>query len=172
MSPPPVETHDAGAVDGLREVLVRGADDHLLQSVVRPVARGRGGEGVIGLELHHGPGCNSECRDGLFSEVELGQKVLRNALAGLVAIEQIVAKRLDDVVERAGDVRNSLVPQQNKQRLYKAPYGPDGPSVGRRGRRHPEVRPEQLVCAVNEIQLHWTGWALTRLQEKGVCRGA
>ena len=144
----------------------------LLQSVVRPIPRCSRGEGVIGLELDHGPDCNSECRDGLFGEVELGPKVLRNALAGLVTIEQIVAKRPDDVVEGAGDVGNSLVSQQQKQRLYKAPYGPDGPSVGRRGRRGPEIRPEQLVGAVNEIQLQWTGWALTRLQEKGVCRGA
>ena len=60
----------------------------------------------------------------------MGPKVLRNALAGLVTIEQIVAKRLDDVVEGAGDVGNSLVFQQQKQRLYKAPYGPEGRPSG------------------------------------------
>ena len=54
-------------------------------------------------------------------------------------------------------MRQRFVPQQNEQRLDEAPYGSDGPSVGCRGRRGPEIRPEQFVGAVDEVQLHWTG---------------
>ena len=44
----------------------------------------------------------------------LSHEIVGHALARLVAVEQIVAERLDDVIERAGDVGDTGFIQQAK----------------------------------------------------------
>ena len=60
---------------------------------------GARGQGVVGLELHHRPHHEAEGARGVLGGMELGQEVGGHAFAGLVAGEEVVAERLDDVVE-------------------------------------------------------------------------
>ena len=96
----PVELDDALADDALGQVLVRRADEHLVDAgiVVRD-GRGRG-EGVVGLELGHRPHPHAEGLEGLLEQPELGLQLGRDLGAGLVAGPQVVAERLDDVIGR------------------------------------------------------------------------
>ena len=73
--------------------------------------------------------------------------------AGLVARPQLVAERLDDVIGRDADVRG---PRRHhaEQRRDHAAHGPDFAAVAHRGRGHREVVPEQLVGAVDQIDVH------------------
>ena len=114
----------------------------------------RGGDGVVGLELDHGPHHQAERGGGALREVELRQHVGGRVLAGLVAVEQIVAERGYDVVEGDGDVAHVVLSQQHQQGLDKPSDRRDRAAVRRVLRGHAEVRAEQLVGAVYQVQLH------------------
>ena len=74
-----------------------------------------GGEGIVGLKLHHWPDDDPQRGDGLFGQGELSHEVRVNACACLVAGEEAVAKRLDDVIKGAGDVGDARCCQQRIQ---------------------------------------------------------
>ena len=86
---------------------------------------------------------------------KLRQQVRLHPVAGLVPVEQVVAKGPDHAVKRRRDVRNVGLAQQRNQtlrqpvrRLHIPPIGSDAP----RPRR--VVRAEQLKSAVNQVNLH------------------
>ena len=62
---------------------------------------------------------------GALGERELREQVLGHALAGLVAVEQIVAERLDHVVEGDADVGDAGLAQQEEHRAQEAAGGAD-----------------------------------------------
>ena len=68
-----VQADDAAPAHALGEVLVGGADHDLLHARVVGPAGGGGGEGVVRLELDHGPDHEPQGLGGLLGERELGQ---------------------------------------------------------------------------------------------------
>ena len=102
--PPSVKTDHPAVLDHLSQVLVRRADDNLLDtSGLTPLMRSRS-DSVVGLELDHRPDDKPQRRSGPLRQIELGHQVLGDAGAGLIPAEQVVPEGLDDVVEGAGDV--------------------------------------------------------------------
>ena len=96
----PIELDDARPANALRQVLVRRAHEHLLDAGrVGPARRGRR-ERVVGLEADHRPAHDAERLGGALRERKLRHQLLGHALARLVAGEQLVAERLDHVIER------------------------------------------------------------------------
>jgi hypothetical protein len=87
---PPVVGDDAVCNDDLGHVLVRAADDDLLD--IFDPADGRRGEGVIGLELDVPPHDDANGFERLFGEGELSQQLLFHAHRRFVAGEHDVAK--------------------------------------------------------------------------------
>src|SRR5256885_11355097 len=67
-SPAAVELHDPSIRDALGQVLVRGADQDLLDLAVCRRRYGRRGEGVVGLDLDHWPHDDPERSDGRSEE--------------------------------------------------------------------------------------------------------
>jgi hypothetical protein len=61
-------------VDALREVFVWGPDADLLHRLVARGEMGGGGEGVIRLELDHGPDGDSHGDECLFERMKLGEE--------------------------------------------------------------------------------------------------
>ena len=98
--------------------------------------RGGGGQRVVGLVLDHRPDDDAERRRGVLGRMELGEQVGVDAVAGLVAGEQVVAERLDHVVEGAGHVRDARFAQQR-----------DRASPAGRARRRPAGRPRRARAA-------------------------
>ena len=117
-------------------------------------AAARRGQRVVGLELHHRPDDHAQRRDGVLGERELGQQLRVDALAGLVAGEELVAERLDDVVEGARHVRHAGRREQQPEAAQQADGRADLAAVGRLARRRAEVAAKQLVGPVDEVDLH------------------
>ena len=92
-------------------------------------------------------------RTALLGELELGQQVGVDAGARLVAGVQVVAERLDDVVEGAGDVRHPRRREQQPQAAQQADGRADLAAVGVASRRRAEVAAEELVGPVDEVDL-------------------
>jgi len=149
----PVPAHDARAGDALAHVLVDGRDPDLRDGriVAQPVRGGR--DRVVGLELDHRPHHEAERRGGALGELELRDQRLGQALAGLVAGEQLVAERLDHVIERDARVRDRALAEHHGQAAHQAADRAHLAAAGLR-RRGAEPRPEQLVGAVDEVNLH------------------
>src|SRR2546425_792336 len=93
-----IELDDTVTAHALRQVLVRRADDDLLDARVGGGHGGRGGERVVGLELDHGPDHHAERAQRVLERLELGVEHGIDALARLVTGPQRVAKRFDDVI--------------------------------------------------------------------------
>ena len=103
-----VELDDPGADDALPEVLVRRADDHLLDRGVLAGHRRRAGQGVVRLELDHRPHRHPQRAQRLLERPGLGPQVRVDALARLVAGPELVAERLDHVVGGHADVGRTV----------------------------------------------------------------
>jgi hypothetical protein len=100
--------HDARSANGLRQVLVRGADDHALDARVGGRRGGARRQRIVCLELDHRPHDEARGDERLFQDRELREEILRDAGARLVPAPQAVAKRLDDVIRGDGDVRRAV----------------------------------------------------------------
>ena len=151
---PAVAADDLLADHALREVLVGRADHHLLDAGSVAKARGPGREGIVRLELDHRPHDDAECGHGALGRVELRQQVSFDAVAGLVAGKELVSERLDHVVEAARDVGDARLAEERDERREDAAQRPHGPALGVVRRGDAVERPEQLVGAVDEVDLH------------------
>ena len=118
-----VELHDAAVLHALCEVLVRGADEHLLHAVVRR------GERVVGLEVNHRPHDHAQRLQGLFEGVELLEEHRVDPFASLVAVPQPVAERFDDVVSGNTQMGDALL-EHRQDRPDHATDGADLLAVG------------------------------------------
>ena len=137
---PAVPLDDARADHALAHVLVDRADPHLLDALVRRRVRGRRRDRIIGLELDHRPDLQAERRRRTLGERELRDQPFVEALAGLVAGEQVVAERFDHVVERDAAVRDLARAQQHRERAAgtsasRRPRGPRAAAAARRTTR-------------------------------------
>ena len=148
-----IPADDARARDRLRQVLVRRADDDLVDARRILEARRARRQRVVGLELHHGPDHHAERGNSPLRERELSQKVRVDAGARLVAGEQVVAERLDDVVEGAGDVRHAGHRDQHEEAPQQTDRGAHLTAAWARARRGAEVAAKQLVGAVHQMDL-------------------
>ena len=137
----------------LRQVLVGRADEHPLDPRVGPGDRGRGGHRVVGFELEHRPDGHAERDEGVLEDRELHQQLGGHARTRLVARPQLVAERLDDLVGGHTDVGGPLL-EHHEQRAHDAAHRGDLDAVVVEVRGHGEVVAEQLVCPVDEMDLH------------------
>ena len=150
----PVELDDAAVrADALAEVLVGGADDHLIHLRIGGRHRRGCGQRVVGLELHHRPHGHPRGRQSVLQDRELALQVRVDALARLVGRPQLVSKRLDDVVGGDADVRGPLL-EQRQHRAHHAPGGPHLLPVAVHVPRHGEEVAKQLVGAVDQVDVH------------------
>ena len=107
-------------------------------------------ERVVRFKLNHGPDDNASRREDVFEQWELRQQVGFDAFAGLVAWPQFVAERFDDVIGRNGDVRGAAFDHAQNRCEHASDRGDLLTIPIPRGRQRVVV-PEQLVCAVDEI---------------------
>ena len=149
----PVQLHDARALDRLREIFVGRADDHAVHPRIPGRRRGRGGQRVVRLELHHRPDDNPHRGERLFEERELRQEIRIDARARLVARPQRVAERFDDVVGRHADVRGAAAIDHAEHRGEDAAHRAHFRAVSLLRRRHRVVVPEELVGAVDQVHV-------------------
>jgi hypothetical protein len=117
-------------------------------------ASGRGRERVVRLELHHAPGHDPERLGRLLGRVELREEVGLDPVAGLVASVELVAERLDHVVVGARDVRHVGLAHERDEGREQRAKRPDRLSLGVVSRRRAVEGAEELVRAVDEVDLH------------------
>lgn len=144
---------DALADHALAEVLVRRGEHHALDARVAREARGRGGDGVVGLEVDHRPDDDAERSAGALRELELAEQIGVDPLARLVAVEERVSKRLDHVIERDAEVRDLLAREQALEAAYERAHGADLAPRRRARARRAEEHAEQLVRPVEEVDV-------------------
>ena len=77
-----------------------------------------------------------------------------DSLTGLVAVEEIVAKRFDLLVEGDGNVGTGIASQKSRQGTEQPPCAADFATVGRRCRRGAIKGAVELVGSVDEMNLH------------------
>ena len=144
---------DARADHALAHVLVGRHDAHLVDARIGREARGRGRDRVVGFELDHRPHDEAERRGGALGELELVDEVRVETFAGLVAGEQVVAERLDHVIERDATVRDAPAAEQPPRLRRDARAAPTSrPSCCAGGA--PNHARKQLVRAVEQMDLH------------------
>ena len=114
--------------------------------------RARGGERIVGFELHHRPHHDAERRQRFFEQGKLRLEVGFDAFAGLVAGPELVSERLDDVIGRHRQVRGASV-DHPEDRADHAAHRANLQAVGVACRRHRVVVTEQLVGSVDEKNL-------------------
>ena len=148
----PIDLHDAAGNDALREVFVGRPDADFLDTRIRRRERRGRGESIVGFELDHRPDHDAHRRQRLLERVELRPQRGVDAGPGLVAVPQLVAERLDDVVRGHADVRRpGLDHLQNH--LQHAPHCPER----RIALLHPADAVEvakELIGAVDEVDDH------------------
>ncbi len=149
-----VPADDAHPRDQLCQVLVRRADHDLLHAGLVLQAERTRCQGIVGLELHHGPDHNAQRGNSSLCHGELSQQVRVDAGARLVSREEIVAEGLDDVVEGAGDMRHAGRGDERHETPEKADGGADLPAVWALSRRRAEVVAKELIGAVDQMDLH------------------
>ena len=135
------------------EILVGRTDD---DAVHTRIARGNcrtGGERIVCLELDHGPDDDAGRGEGFFEQVELGQEIRFDPFAGCVAGPQLIAAGLDDVIGRNRDVRGAAAHHSEDRREHTAHRGNLATVPIPRGGKCVVV-PEQLVCAVDQMNVH------------------
>ena len=101
--------------------------------------------------------------DGGLGDRELGEQLGRHPGRRLVAREQVVAERLDHPVRGAADVRRALLAEQEQELVAQPGHARQRDAVApedRRARR--EVRAEQLVGRVDQVELHAGVGAVSR----------
>ena len=111
--------------------------------------RGRGSQRVVGLELDHRPDHDPHRGQRVFQRMKLRPQGAVDAFARLVALPEVVAEGLDDVVGRDADVRGAAF-EHLRDRVEDAGDRPE--------RGIPFLRPpdpvelaEELVGPVDEV---------------------
>jgi hypothetical protein len=153
-SAPTIQQHDALAAYALGQILVRRADPHLLHASGVNPAVGAGGQGVVRLELHHRPAGDPQRPRGTLAQLELRQQLGVDLVAALVAVEELVAERLDHMVEGDRDVGRALLAEQGEQGPQQPAGRPHLAAVRRGGCRSAIVLAEELVGPVDEVEQH------------------
>ena len=136
--------------------------DHLLDARGVAPPDGRGGQGVVGLELDHRPHHDAESRRRLLGRLELGEEVGVDSLAGLVALEELVAEGLDHVIERARDVGDVGLAQEGKERGEQAADRADRAAARVVGRAAPRRTPRKSSNVPS------TRWTFTVVSRRGI----
>ncbi len=144
----PVELHHLAA-HALAEVLVRRADHHPLDPVVRRGHHGGGRHAVVGLVGDLGPHGEPRHLHRHLHHRELGQQLAGHPRRRLVAGPQVVAERLDHVVGRHPHVRRPV-----RHELEQRAEHPDRRPLVEVAVVGGEVVAEQLVGAVDEVDVH------------------
>ena len=154
LAPPPIELDHPLAPHALRQVLVRRADDDLLHPRIGRRDRRRRGQGVVGLELDHGPDDHAQRAQRLLERLELRVQQRVHPLAGLVARPERVAERLDDVIGGHAQMRRAALEHAQDRR----DDAPNSQQLLRpaavEGRPRREEVAEELVGAVDEVHDH------------------
>lgn len=146
-----IELHDAFPGHALREVLVRGANEHATHPRIAPRERRGGRERVVRLVLDHRPDREAEGSEGVFERTELGVEHGVHALARLVSLPELVAERLDHVVGRDADVPGPLA-QESQHGSEHTAHRADLATADVLVRRKPRVEvAEQLVGPVDHV---------------------
>jgi hypothetical protein len=149
----PVQLHHPVVDDALGQVLVGSAYEDLLHFRILGCHCGGRRQGVIGLELHHGPDAHAQRLQRRLEDVELRAKRRIDAVSGLVTGPQVVAERLDDVISGHSNV-SSAVGHHAEDRHDHATGGPYlAPVISLTRRLAVEVS-EELVRAVDEMDIH------------------
>src|SRR5262249_2656668 len=152
----------------IAQVLVRTKDSDLIHRGA-PSRRGSG-NGVVRLPLLHRPHHHSQDAHRPLRRVELREQCLWNALVRLVALEQLVAKRADRIVEGHRHVGESFR-RVLEQRQHRGgdPHGRLDRLTGGRGalRLVREVGAKKLVRAVDQVKAHAPCNAALPLAESG-----
>ena len=151
---PTVPAHHPISSHALCEVFVGRAEHDLLDARFILELRGCRRQRIVRFELHHRPDQEPERGGRALGERELREERFVDAGAGLVAVEELIAKALDDGVERDADVRHPLRADQGEQAPQERARGADLPPSGVGGRGGAEEHPEELVGAVDEVDLH------------------
>jgi hypothetical protein len=151
-----VEADDTVADDALSEILVRRADHDTFDTAFGGEARCAGRERVVAFELDHRPHHDAERAARVLGWAELRIEIGIDALARLVAGVQIVAERLDHVIEGDGHVRDVPFAEQRQHRSHERAHGADLRAARVTARLAAVVRAEQLERAVDEMNLHAT----------------
>ena len=139
--------------DELGHVLVRRADEDLVDPRIGAEPPGRGGDRVVRLELDHRPEDDAQGFHGGLGDRELGEELGRHPDRRLVARVEVVPKGFDDAVRGARDVGRPLLAEQVQQLVAQPRHTRQRDPVApehRRPRR--EVRAEQLVRRVDEME--------------------
>src|SRR5437899_2181373 len=100
LPPSAVSLHDPFSAHALRQVLIWRPDADFLDGRVPCCDVRRGGQGVVGLQLGHGPHRRAHGRNRLLQRVELRKERAVDAIAGLIARPETVTEGLDDVIGR------------------------------------------------------------------------
>src|SRR5438132_13730170 len=83
--------------NALRQIFVRRAYDHAIDTLICRRCDRRSREGVICLEFHNRPNHDASCQEDLLEQRELRQEIRVNTVACLIVWPYIVSERLDDV---------------------------------------------------------------------------
>lgn len=103
-----IQLHDAIIDDALGQVFVGRTDEHAAYRAVGRKPVGGGSQRIIGLVLAHRPHDDAHRLQCLFERFELCQELGIDAVAALVALPHLIAKRLDDMVRRDTDVGRAV----------------------------------------------------------------
>src|SRR5437588_7657247 len=136
----------------LRQVLVGGADVDTRHSRHSAKRQRRASESVVGLQFDHRPDHNSHGFERLFKQWELCKQARIDTLARLVPRPQIVAERLNDMVGRDPDVRNSRLKHHGNASQHSACSRNLLTLLVRMGRHSVEVA-KYLVSAIDEVNV-------------------
>jgi len=154
LAPAPIELDDPGASDALRQVLVRRTDDDLLHPRIGRRDRRRRGQGVVGLEVDHGPHDHAQRAQRLLERLELRVEQRVHPLAGLVTRPETVPERLDHVIGGHAQVGRAAL-EHAEDRRDDAPHRAQlRRGVPVKGRPRREEVAEELVGAVDEVHDH------------------
>ncbi len=136
------------------EVFVGRADDDLREGGVVRELRGGARQRVIGLELDHRPYRDPQRGGDALGDGELRPQQRVHPLAGLVAGEEVVAERLDHMVECDPHVGDVVLPKQPRQGAHQGTRRADLAPVAVEGRGRAVVHAEELVGPVDQMRFH------------------
>lgn len=149
---PAIPLHHACALHALCQILIGRAEQHSFDPRIRGGFRCSSPQRVISLEFDHRP--DGEARHGkhFLEKAELRQQIGLDAVAGLVSRPEAVPERLDDVVGGDRHVRRARL-HQIENRSEHAAHRSYLPPLSIPGVRQRVVVAEQLVCAIDEVNL-------------------
>ena len=104
-----VELHDTIINDALTEILVRGADDDLLDARISRCDRGSSAHAVVGLMLNHREHCEPGSPQHFIEQRELIPQLGVEFLAGLVPLVELIAERFDRSIGGDTDMGGALL---------------------------------------------------------------